>query len=68
MKKVEYTVLKRFETFQHCPYCEGTGENRHSFRNRVFVNKCVKCGGTGNLVHVISEEVPLSEALAELNK
>lgn len=68
MKKVEYTVFKRFESFQHCPYCGGTGEDRHTFRNRVFVNKCKKCGGTGNIVYVISEEIPLKEALEELKK
>lgn len=64
----EFVVLKKTFTFAPCGSCDGTGKRTRTFRKTTFVEDCPDCHGEGRKRFVSSSEVPLKEALKELEQ
>ena len=62
----EFVVIKKTFTFATCTSCDGTGNKSRSFRKMTFVEDCPDCHGEGRRHFSASCEVPLREALKEL--
>jgi DnaJ-class molecular chaperone len=62
----EFTVNKKIQSSYCCSACEGTGEKRREWRNKVLISKCDKCEGDGRILNTTNTEVPLIEALEEM--
>lgn len=65
-KNFEFVVIKKTFTFAPCSVCDGTGTKSRTFRKMTFVEDCSTCNGEGHIRFVNSIEVPLKEALKEL--
>lgn len=63
----EFVVVKKSYTYQRCAACEGEGKRTREFRKMRFVEDCPVCRGLGRKRFTISEEVPLLDAIKELN-
>lgn len=67
-KMSEFVVFKKSYEFKTCFKCEGTGQESTPLRKLTFVKDCPECSGTGRKRFTITEEVPLTEALEEVQK
>jgi DnaJ-class molecular chaperone len=64
----EFVVVKKVFTYATCAVCDGTGTKTRVFRKMKFVEDCPACNGEGRTRFVNSFEVPLKEALKELEQ
>lgn len=62
----EFTVNMKVQRSYPCPQCDGTGQKRREFRNKIFITKCKKCHGEGRLINTVTTEIPLTEALDQM--
>ena len=62
----EFVVLKHSYTFVACSSCDGSGKKTRTFRKMTFIEDCPVCKGQGRKRLTTTEEVPLAEALKEI--
>lgn len=66
-KTTEFLLTQITFSFTWCQSCNGSGIKSRTFRGQKFVNDCSVCKGTGRQKLTNRTEVPLLQALKELN-
>ena len=66
-QKSELVVLKHSYTYDECYNCDSTGKIERKYRKMIWIHDCPICHGEGRQRFTITEEVPLAEALKEIN-
>lgn len=63
-----YFVIKEYYSYCLCSACNGAGKKNRRFQGHSFTATCTRCDGSGREKVTRRTEVPLAEALQELNK